>query len=342
MYFFFKDSYITRENGKRVSSANKKSAFIAKKARLNLVQSSGFVEIPSSSNRIVTWFYVKNTSNIENYVYFLDSIKSKLVNLLKSIACKHPIKFNLKLEATYNIPHVEYSSENRAFKTSTRAIFTDTGVQKIVEEAFTKLMTEQIEYSGKGIGFTLQCIDGLMLGVYKYTPMGGYSYMALPDQIENKKATINPQNLDMQCFKWAILARHVTEKNRAYVGENYFEHEERYNFSDLSFPIPLRQGKIFERNNPNVSVNVYGIEKQFQPPKVVKYQVFPLKVVDEEKPEYFDLLLISNKDNNHFSYILIFQDSFAHKRPGIMDKYFFVNGALRNSMDNSVNIKEKM
>ncbi|CAH1731651.1 unnamed protein product [Aphis gossypii] len=297
------DSYTTGENGKRVSLANTKSAIIAKKARLNLVQSPGFVEISSSSNRTVTWYYIKNMSNIENYVYFLDSIKSELVKLLKSIACKHPIKFNLKLEATYNIPHVEYSSENRAFKTAARANFTDTGVQEIVEEAFTKLMTEQTEYSSKGSGFTLQCIDGLMLGVYKYTPMVGSSYQALPDPIENKKATINPQNLDMQCFKWAILARHVTGKNKAYVGENYFEHEGRYNFSDLSFPTPLHQVKIFERNNPNVSVNVYGIQKQFQPPKVVKYQVFPLKVVDEEKPEHFDLLLISDEDNNHFSYI---------------------------------------
>ncbi|KAF0715930.1 Uncharacterized protein FWK35_00026208 [Aphis craccivora] len=304
------DLYTTGENGKRVSSANTKSAIIAKKVRLNLVQSLGFVEISSSSNRIVTLYYVKNISNIENYVYFLDPIKSELVKLLKSIACKYPIKFNLKLDATYNIP---------------TAIFTDTGVQEIVEEALTKLMTEQTEYLSKGNGFTLQCIDGLMLGVYKYTPMVGSSYMALPDPIENKKTTINPQNLDVQCLKWAILARHVTGKNKAYVGENYFEHEERYNFSDLSFPTPLHQVKIFERNNPHVSVNVYGIEKQFQPPKVVKYQVFPLKVVDEEKPEHFDLLLISYEDNNHFN-------SFARKRPDIKDKQFFVNVASRHLM----------
>lgn len=179
---------------------------------MNLVQSPGFVEISSSSNRTVTWYYIKNMSNIENYVYFLDSIKSELVKLLKSIACKHPIKFNLKLEATYNIPHVEYSSENRAFKTAARAIFTDTGVQEIVEEAFTKLMTEQTEYSSKGSGFTLQCIDGLMLGVYKYTPMVGSSYMALPDPIENKKATINPQSWTCNASNGQFLLGMLQEK----------------------------------------------------------------------------------------------------------------------------------
>ncbi|XP_060881669.1 uncharacterized protein LOC132953153 [Metopolophium dirhodum] len=173
-----------------------------------------------------TWYYVKNTGNIQNYIYFLDSIKSELINLLKSIASKNPIKFNLKLEATYNIPNVEYSSENRAFKTSAKAVFCDTGVQEIVEEAFAKLMKEQDEYTSKGSGFTLQCIDGLMLGV-----------------------------------------------------------------------------KIFEKNKPNVSVHVYGIDKKFQPPKFPEYKVFPLKVVHEEKPDHFDLLIISDGDNSHYSYI---------------------------------------
>ncbi|XP_022172707.1 uncharacterized protein LOC111035411 [Myzus persicae] len=164
-------------------------------------------------------------------------------------------------------------------------------------------MTDETEYSSKGSGFTLQCIHFLMLGVYKYTPLSGSSYMALPDSIENEKATINPQNLDMQCFKLAIFARHVTGRNKAYVGENYFEHEGRYNFSELSFPTPLHQVNIFERKIPNVSVNVYGIEKQCQPPKVIKHLVFPLKVVDEEKPNHFDLLLISDKENSRFTYI---------------------------------------
>ncbi|XP_029342228.1 uncharacterized protein LOC115033569 [Acyrthosiphon pisum] len=149
------DSYTTLDNGKRVSSANTKSAVRAKKIRLNSVKSSGFTLLSTSSNNTISWYYVKNTNNIQNYIYFLDSIKSELVNLLKSIAKKNPIKFNLKLEATYNIPNVEYSSENRAFKTSVRAVFCDTGVHEIVEESFAKLMKEEAEYASKGSGFTL-------------------------------------------------------------------------------------------------------------------------------------------------------------------------------------------
>lgn len=34
-----------------------------------------------------------------------------------------------------------------------------------------------------------------------------------------------------------------------------------FNFFDLSFPVPLKDVKMFEKNNPGVSVNVFGFKK---------------------------------------------------------------------------------
>ncbi|CAH1722581.1 unnamed protein product [Aphis gossypii] len=310
---------------------NSNEAANAKKARLLLVQSPGFIEISSSASRKVVWYYVKNFENIQNYIEFFNSIKSELVELLKSQASKHPIKFNLKLEATYNIPNVDNSTENRSFKTSARPIFSETGVREIVEEGIIKLMAEQDEYFSKGSGYTLQCIDGLLLGVYKYTPMSASSYIPLPDFIERKKSVINPQNSDQQCFKWAILAKHVSGNNKNQVAENYTTHEEKYNFSGLTFPTKLHQVNIFEKNNPNVTVNVYGLEKHFQPPqKFPKYEVFPLKVVDEEKTDHFDLLLITDDENSHFTYIsnfsrLVRSQKTRHKASAVFCKRCFTS-----------------
>jgi len=42
-----------------------------------------------------------------------------------------------------------------------------------------------------------------------YTPMACSSFIQLPEYIDRKRATINPQNTDQECFKWAILVRHV-------------------------------------------------------------------------------------------------------------------------------------
>lgn len=307
-FFIFKDSYTLAVNGKRVSSANTTSAANAKKVRLNLVKSPGFVEILSSANRKIVWYYyAKNLNNTLIYSDFLRPLMLELVNLLKTSVQKHAIKFNLKLEATYNRPNVPNSSENRAFKTLAVEIFPDSDIRTIAVRAYMKLMKEKDDYTGRGSGFTLESIDGLLVAVYKYTPMGGSSYIELPAYIDRKRATINPQNIDQECFKWAILARHVTEnlsdKYKYCVVENYKKHEDKYNFEGITYPTPLSDVAKFEKNNNNVSVNIYGLDRKIQSPKSPRYEVYPLRVVDVEKPNHFDLLLIMDGDNSHYIYI---------------------------------------
>ena len=100
-------------------------------------------------------------------------------------------------------------------------------------------MAEKETYTRRGSGFALESIDGLLLAVYKYTPMIGSSYVELPAFIDGKRATINPQNSDQQCFRWAILARHVFVQNKYRVAESYRQHENKYDFSIITFPTPL-------------------------------------------------------------------------------------------------------
>jgi len=154
-------------NDKRVSTANTTSAANAKKVRLNMVQSPGFVEISSSASRKIVWYYAKNTTNIQVYHEFLRSLTPELVILLKTHVHKRVIKFNLKLEATYNRPNVPNSSENRVFKTSAVEIFPVNNIGTIIERAYMKLLSEEEDYKLHGSGFTLESIDGLLLVVYK-------------------------------------------------------------------------------------------------------------------------------------------------------------------------------
>jgi hypothetical protein len=166
---------------------------------------------------------------------------------------------------------------------------------------------EEDTYISKGSGFSLEKIDGMLLAVYHYTPMGGSSYIPLPTFITNKKAVINPQNKDEQCFKWAIIAKHVSGINRCRVEENYKIYEDKYNFSEITFPTPLNEIRIFEKNNINVSINVYSLKEinidTEEGKNKVSHQVYPLKVTDNEKPDHFDLLLITDEKNTHYTYI---------------------------------------
>ncbi|KAL4123332.1 hypothetical protein QTP88_015529 [Uroleucon formosanum] len=152
------------------------------------------------------------------------------------------VKLNVKKEKPYN------SAQNRAFKTTARELYAHSNVEGFVDRDFASLQAEEDCYAGKDSGFSLSCIDGLLLGVYEYSPMGRSSYLPLPESIQIRKAVVNSQNIDRQCFKWAILAKHVSS-NRTRVGVNYLSKEHRYDFSALSTSVRRLRSPITE-NGP--------------------------------------------------------------------------------------------
>lgn len=74
-------------------------------------------------------------------------------------------------------------------------------------------------------------------------------------------------------------------------------HENKYNFSGLTFNTSINEIKMFEKNNSCVSVKVFGFNRNSNLHiKLVTYKVFPLKVVNKEKYEHLNLFLL-NEDN---------------------------------------------
>ena len=56
----------------------------------------------------------------------------------------------------------------------------------------------------KGSDFVFENIDLLYYSLHKINLNRGGSYIDSPTWIKHKKATINPQNKDNECFKYAI------------------------------------------------------------------------------------------------------------------------------------------
>ena len=91
--------------------------------------------------------------------------------------------------------------------------------------------------------------------------MKGSSYLPLPDFIAKRKAIINPQNGDEECFKWAIITadKWTDIDSHPERVSNLMEFADNYNWSGLEFPVSLKQIGKFEAKN-NISVNVLGLE----------------------------------------------------------------------------------
>ena len=89
----------------------------------------------------------------------------------------------------------------------------------------------------------------------------GSSYLPLPDWIARKKAIINPQNDNEECFKWAVIAalRWTDIKFNPEHVSNLRKFTDNYDWSGLEFPVSIKDIREFKIKN-NISINVLAVE----------------------------------------------------------------------------------
>ena len=80
-------------------------------------------------------------------------------------------------------------------------MFDASDINDLVERmlAYIKAQTENPKFSESG--FRLDKIMHLYINFHKLLLTRGSSYIELPEWIKSKKAVINPQNKDEECFK---------------------------------------------------------------------------------------------------------------------------------------------
>ena len=69
--------------------------------------------------------------------------------------------------------------------------------------AYIETQTENPKFPESG--FTLSKIMHLYINFPKLALARGSSYIELPKWLKSKKAVINPQNKNEECFKWAVI-----------------------------------------------------------------------------------------------------------------------------------------
>ena len=91
----------------------------------------------------------------------------------------------------------------------------------------------------------------------------GSSYLPLPDWLAKKKAIINPQNDDEECFKWAVITalKWLDIMFHPQHMSNLRKFADNYKWFGLKFPVSIKDIGKFKNKN-NVSVNVLAGEDQ--------------------------------------------------------------------------------
>ena len=101
------------------------------------------------------------------------------------------------------------------------------------------------------------------------------------------------KNNDDQCFKWSVVrALNPVAKNSERITKELKDQSERLDWRGLKFPVDLKQIIIFEKLNPQISINVFGFEGD----------VYPLRLSKSERTQV-NLLLISDGEKQHYCLI---------------------------------------
>ena len=166
--------------------------------------------------------------------------------------------------------------------------------KKLLDKMIARIEEVLANFQQSGSNWVFQEIQRLEIHFANWQPLGGSTFIPLPAKLKNKKGVINIKNEDNQCFKWCIArALNPVDQNSNRLTKELVKQSKRFNWNGLKFPVGLKAIKIFENNNPSISINVFGFEEE----------VYPLKIAKEKRINNIDLLWISDEKKQHYCLI---------------------------------------
>lgn len=225
-------------------------------------------------------------------------LEQSLLAALKDALAKHK---GIKWKLTMRVRFSRIGSDEEEIETESQFLtvfFISTNDLEIEEQlsmAFHDLFERCETFTQNGSGWIVIEVIGLSLKIVVYKPLAGRSYLPLPSSIEKKHAVINVQNDDEKCFYWSILSALYPAPQNAQRVTKYQGIQHNLDFSQINYPTTLRDIAVFERNNKNVTVSVFGLDEN--------EKVYPLRVAKQEAEHHIDLLFFCKGDIYHFCWI---------------------------------------
>ena len=219
--------------------------------KVNSAFNNNYIQYESKGDKILT---------IEEY---LSMIESYLVDMINDHKNKGEWKIQLSAEINF-ISSKPDSDETRIMNTKSNNIEIIIGrdTNEVIENHFRSLLQryqENLEEKMRGSEFIFDGINLLNYDLNKISLNRGGSYIKSPDWIENKKATINPQNKKAdKCFQYALtvaLNHEKIKRDRQRISK-IKPFIDQYNWNEIDFLSTGKDWKKFELSNKSIALNI--------------------------------------------------------------------------------------
>ena len=180
------------------------------------------------------------------------------------------------------------------FNGEVERVMEDTDLGELYDKMVEECLENMEKFQNKGSGWKFEEVVSMNINVDPFNPMRAGSYFKLPNKLAIKKAIINVQNEDNECFKWAVTsAIYQTKVNPERMTKKLRENAALLDWRGIEFPTSLLQISIFEKQNP-YSINVFGWTGAC---------VYPLRISKHENERCINLMLLENRKNQHYCLI---------------------------------------
>ena len=139
----------------------------------------------------------------------------------------------------------------RPFNSLMTEFFKGSDISDLIQRMPAQIKTQAENSWMLESGFSQDKIMHLYINFHRLALTQGGSYNQLPKWIKSKRAVINPQNKDEECFKWAVIAALRYKEIKKIVNAN-----RRWDFikaditgKDLSFQYRSRRSISLKKRN---------------------------------------------------------------------------------------------
>ena len=149
---------------------------------------------------------------------------------------------------------------DRAFNSRMTQVCNLNDIDNIVR-SMIEHMAQQVENPAlRDSKFVFEMVMRMDISIHRLNLTRGSSYIPLPDWLSKKEAIINPKNLDMKCFKWAVIAAMKWKEIKRNVQRvSKLRRYDDLDWDGINFPVSTSDINRFERRN-QISVNVLALD----------------------------------------------------------------------------------
>ena len=209
------------------------------------------------------------------------------------------VKFNV----IKNNEVVDSPSPN--FTSKSRVIYNEDDIEERIQPQLETIQNQVEDYRDRGSHFVYHSIVDWTITICEFSPFVVGTHIPTPNRIKMIKACINVEQLTEEDKQWCLIDSisailHPVSKNpqQAY---HYRKFRKDYNLKGLTLPLTIKQTRVFERRNPSISLNIFGVEEKSSRSDGAPI-FFPLSISDNRGADkkIVNLLLIHKGKNSHF------------------------------------------